>query len=128
MNSENLRRARRSPLHGRGVNHPRRDVQTHVGNHTMTAMPAGPDNLHERVRQILINDWDPADCARTEAARDVYNGYIPPLVDLIQSGGDETAIIDFLKGREAESMCFPALGTRHLRFVAKKLKALHAGG
>ena len=86
------------------------------------------DILHERIRQILINDWDPADCARSEAAHGVYNHYISPLADLIQSGGDEEAIIHFLKEREAETMCFPALGTRHLRFVAKKLRALHAGG
>ena len=86
------------------------------------------DDLHEKVRQILINDWDPADCARQEVAHDVYNGYIPPLVELLQAGGDEDAIIGFLKEREAESMCFPALGTRHLRFVAKKLRALQPGG
>jgi hypothetical protein len=89
--------------------------------------PANAD-LPEQVRQILINDWDPSDCARSEAARGVYNGYIPPLVELIQKGADEDAIIHFLKEREAETMCFPALGTRHLRFVAKRLRALHAGG
>jgi hypothetical protein len=92
-------------------------------------VPADPDvNLREQVRQILINGWDPADCARQEAAHDVYNGYISPLAELIQSGGDEEAIIDFLKEREAETMCFPALGTRHLRFVAKKLRSLHRAG
>ena len=92
-------------------------------------VPADPDHnddLTQQIRQILINDWDPSDCARSEAAHGVYNGYIPRLVELIKNGADEEAIIEFLKEREAETMCFPALGTRHLRFVAKKLKAIHA--
>jgi len=82
------------------------------------------DAIREQIRQILINDWDPHNAARAEAAHHTYDGYISPLADLVRSGADEEAIVAFLKEREAETMCFPALGTRHLNVAAKKLTAL----
>ena len=84
------------------------------------------DRFRERIRAILINDWDPHDAQRTEAAHHTYDGYISPLAGLLRGGGDEEAVIAFLQEREAETMCFPALGTRRLRGVAKKLIALRA--
>jgi hypothetical protein len=86
-----------------------------------------PAALRDRIRAILLNDWDPHDAQRTDAAHHTYDGYISPLANLIRSSADEDAIIAFLKEREAETMCFPALGTRRLANVAKKLIALRAG-
>ena len=77
-----------------------------------------------RVREILLSDWDPQDAARNPAAHGTYDGYIAPLLDLLRSGCDEDAVVHFLKEREAESMCFPAAGSGHLRRVARKLMAL----
>ena len=85
-------------------------------------MPA--DSLREPIRLILINDWDPGDCARSEAAHHTYDGYIEPLADLLERDADEEAIITFLKEREAEIMCFPAAGTGHLKRIARKLLSL----
>ena len=87
-------------------------------------MPPAEPAICEQIRAILIHDWDPHDAERTEAAHHTYDEYIPPLADLIRSGADEEAVIAFLKEREAETMCFPALGTRRLTRVAKKLMAL----
>ncbi len=91
-------------------------------------MAADDMPIREQIRRILLHDWDPHNAERTEAAHHTYDGYISPLADLIRSGADADAIIAFLKEREAETMCFPALGTRHLRNVAKKLIALRAAG
>jgi hypothetical protein len=82
------------------------------------------DQARERVRQILLNDWDPSNASRFEAARGEYDSYIPPLLDLIRGGADEDAIVQFLVDRERESMCFPGLDTRRLRPVARKLLRL----
>jgi hypothetical protein len=90
-------------------------------------MAAAESAIREQIRRILIHDWDPHNAERTEAAHHTYDGYISPLADLVRSGANEEAVIDFLKEREAETMCFPALGTRHLRRVAKKLIALRGG-
>ena len=80
--------------------------------------------LDERIRQVLLEDWDPHNAARNEAARGSYDLYIAPLRAMLTGGADEEAVVDWLKQREEETMCFPALGTRRLRSVALKLLAL----
>jgi hypothetical protein len=81
------------------------------------------DSINSAIRQILLTDWDPHDAARNPAAHGTYDHYIDPLIELIRSG-DEQAVVRFLQEREAETMCFPALGTRRLIPVARKLLAL----
>ena len=87
-------------------------------------MAASSSDLRDQIRSILLNDWDPNSAAHSEAASGTYDAYISPLADLIRSGADEEAIIAFLKERESEIMCFPAIGTSHLQRVARKLLAL----
>jgi hypothetical protein len=85
---------------------------------------AADDELRSRVREILLNDWDPHTASRNEAARHTYDHYIDPLLALLDSGADEDAIIGFLHEREKETMCFPSLGTARLKRPAQKLLAL----
>ncbi len=89
-------------------------------------MNSAPEPIRSQVRDILLTDWDPADAARSEAARGAYDGYIPPLLDLIRSGAGEDQLVDWLHEREQETMCFPSLDTRRLRPVARKLLRLRA--
>ena len=80
-----------------------------------------PEPIRERIREVLLNDWDPSNAARFEAARHEYDGYIDPLYELIRGGGGEDAVVEYLHERERESMCFPSLGTQRLRPVARNL-------
>jgi hypothetical protein len=82
------------------------------------------EDLRPRIRDVLLNDWDPHDAARSSAAAGTYDAYIPPLYDLMRGGADEEAVVAFLRDRERESMCFPSLDTRRLRPVAQKLLSL----
>ena len=85
-------------------------------------IPADDESLRVRVRQILLEDWDPHNAARMPEAHGTYDTYVPPLCDLLRSqGADEQAVVDWLHERERESMCFPSLGTGRLRRVARKL-------
>ena len=86
--------------------------------------PGDDDLIRSRVRDVLLNDWDPHNAARDAAASATYDGYIEPLLELLRAGADEDAVVDFLHDREKESMCFPSLGTQRLRRVARKLLAL----
>ena len=80
--------------------------------------------LDDRIRTILLEDWDPTNASRSEYAHREYDAYIPPLITLLESHADETAIIDYLYDREREIMCFPGLGKERLRRPARKLLAL----
>jgi hypothetical protein len=87
-------------------------------------MAGETDTIRSRIRDVLLHDWDPHDAARSPAAAGTYDGYVPPLYDLLRGGADEEAVVEFLRDRERESMCFPSLDTRRLRPVARKLLAL----
>jgi hypothetical protein len=82
------------------------------------------DTLRTRIRQVLLNDWDPHNASRLEAAQGTYDAYLSPLADLIQSGADEQQLVEWLHEREKETMCFPSLGTQRLHRVAKLLLKL----
>jgi len=79
------------------------------------------DEIRDRIRRVLLEDWDPSNAARFEAATHEYDAYLSPLADLIRSDADEEQLITFLKERESEIMCFPAIGKSHLRRVARHL-------
>ena len=82
------------------------------------------EGSESQIRQILIDHWDPHNVAQRPEAHGTYDVFIPRLVELIQSKAGEEAIIDYLKEREAETMCFPGLGRERLRIAARKLAAL----
>jgi hypothetical protein len=85
-------------------------------------------SLQNKIRQILIDHWDPHGVSQRPEAHGTYDVFIPRLIELIQSNAGEDAIIDELKEREAESMCFPGLGRERLRIAARKLAALRESG
>lgn len=92
----------------------------------MIAMVHEFDSLGLAIRQVLLADWDPNNAARFEAARGEYDGYIPPLAELIRANASEDAVVDYLFDREREILCFPGLGKQRLRRVAQKLLALQS--
>ena len=91
-------------------------------------MAESSDSLRAQIRQILLAEWDPSGAERSEAAHATYDAYLGPLADLIRSNVGEEAIVAFLKERESEIMCFPAIGASHLKRVARKLAALVTSG
>ena len=87
-------------------------------------MAHDPEALRDRVRHVLLHDWDPHNAAaRLPESAGSYDTYIDPLLDLIRGGADDDAVAEWLHEREQESMCFPPLGTQRLRRVARKLMA-----
>jgi hypothetical protein len=87
-------------------------------------MAAEDEAVRSRIREILLNDWDPQNVVRNPAAHGAYAGYIDPLLNLLRSGADEEQVVEFLHDKEQDMMCFPSLDTRRLRPVARKLLAL----
>ena len=81
------------------------------------------DPQRSRIRDVLLKDWDPHNAAGSPAAAGSYDVYVDPVFDLLRTGADEDALVEYLHERERESMCFPSLGTQRLRPVARKLLA-----
>ena len=85
-----------------------------------------PPPLRDRIREVLLTDWDPSNAARFDAARGEYDSFVDPVATLLSSGADEDALVAYLHDVEQHAMCFPSLDTRRLRPVARKLLALRA--
>jgi hypothetical protein len=79
------------------------------------------DSSRSRIREVLVNDWDPSNAARFEAARGEYDSFVEPIADLLAGGADEDALVAYLHDVEQHVMCFPSLDTRRLRPIARKL-------
>jgi hypothetical protein len=77
--------------------------------------------IRDRLREVLVHDWDPTNVEKNPHAHSAYDAYLGPLLDLIRSGADEAMMVEFLHEREKEIMCFPSLGTERLKRVAAKL-------
>jgi hypothetical protein len=89
-------------------------------------MPSDIDPILSRVRQILLEDWDPHEAFKRPEAHGTYDAWVPPLWDLIVSGATEEQVMEWLHEREKETMCFPSLGVERLRRPARKLLSLRA--
>ena len=88
-------------------------------------MPAQPfTETESRVRQILLEDWDPHEAFKRPEAHGTYDAWVRPLWDAITSGASEEQVMEWLHEREKETMCFPSLGRERLRRPARKLVAL----
>ena len=77
--------------------------------------------MHDRIRQILLDDWDPHSASGKPSAHAAYDQYIEPLIDLLKRGATEDDLVKFFHEREKETMCFPSLGTQRLRRPARRL-------
>jgi hypothetical protein len=89
-------------------------------------LPADFDANLARVRQVLLEDWDPHEAFNRPEAHGAYDAWIPPLTDLLASSATEDQVMEWLHEREKETMCFPSLGRERLRRPARKLLALRA--
>jgi hypothetical protein len=81
------------------------------------------DPWRQRIRDILLTEWDPTDVSRSPEAWGAYDDDIEPIASLIQSRAPEKAIVDYLFDREHQIMCFPGLGKQRLRRIAQLLIA-----
>jgi hypothetical protein len=83
-----------------------------------------PADAKVKIREVLLQDWDPHDAYKRPEAHGAYNAWVDPVYDLVKSGADEEQVMEWLHEREKETMCFPSLGKERLRRVARKLRAL----
>lgn len=79
--------------------------------------------IQERIRQVLLHEWDPIGVSGMEGPEDEYDAYVGEIYRLLASGASEHQIIEYLF--EIETIRMGLDGNREgLKDVAGKLTNL----
>ena len=62
------------------------------------------DDMHARVRAILMQDWDPIGVADEPKAADEYDKYVPAIVAMLRTGPSADALAAHLLQIETTAM------------------------
>jgi hypothetical protein len=81
------------------------------------------DRVGEKIREILLNDWDPIGIAGIREAADEYDRYVAPIVQMVVAGNSISDLSKYLIRIETETM---GLNGNHdrARSVAAKLRSI----
>jgi len=79
--------------------------------------------IQERIRQVLLHEWDPIGVSDMPEAQDEYDSYVGGIYRLLASGASEYQIIERLYNLETVSMGLTGNRER-LKRVAGKLAEL----
>lgn len=80
--------------------------------------------IQQRIRQILLRDWDPIGVQDISEAQDEYDSYVGGVYRLLASGATEAQVVDHLWRIENDTIGRPALDRVELVSLARKLRAL----
>ncbi len=86
------------------------------------------------IRQILMSQWDPIGVNDTPEAADEYDGYIGPLLDLLNARASSEEVAEYLRTVEIERMGLtdalgkPLLPTQARNAAVHSLKLLMPDG
>ncbi|PVE55365.1 hypothetical protein [Rhizobium rhizogenes] len=83
-------------------------------------MPDHQSLIEQKVRTILLHDWDPIGVSELDGALDEYDLYARSLSDMLLAGASEDELYRYLAWAEFEHMGLPRQGTR-APVVAQKL-------
>jgi hypothetical protein len=81
--------------------------------------------IEERIRNVLLHDWDPIEVANEPLAQSEYDSYVGGLYGLLTSGASEEEIADHLWRIETEGMGLSRAEPSALLPVARKLRELN---
>ena len=79
--------------------------------------------IQERIKQVLLHEWDPIGVSDIPEAQDEYDSYVGGIYRLLASGASEYQIIERLYNLETVSMGLTGNRER-LKRVAGKLAGL----
>lgn len=85
-------------------------------------MPLDP--LSEKIRTVLIADWDPIGVRDVAAARDEYDQYVASIAVLVRAGRTASDLSKYLLEIETETMGLPGDRVRALSVGRKVLSAV----
>jgi hypothetical protein len=80
-------------------------------------------DLHDAVRTILLNDWDPIGVRDVPEAQDEYDSYAPAIARLVAAGTSVSDLSAHLLEIETDAMGLRGDASR-AHSIAEKLRAL----
>ena len=78
------------------------------------------------IRQILMSQWDPISVNDTPEAADEYDGYIGPLLDLLNARASSSEVAEYLRTVEIERMGLTDAQGEPLLPVQQRNAAVHS--
>lgn len=82
----------------------------------------------QRVREALMNHWDPIGVAGDADAAGEYDAYVPQILSFLTTSRDAAQIVDFLQEVERKEMELGPTDSERLQATAAKLLALDLAG
>ena len=82
--------------------------------------------IQERIRQVLLHDWDPIGVKDIPEADDEYDGYVGGVYRLLARRATAQEVVEHLLEMETKNMGLSSGldGSEHLEHVAAELLAL----
>jgi hypothetical protein len=71
--------------------------------------------LYEKIREILMDSWDPIGVAKVINAQDEYDSYIPQILEILRKGCTAEEMVAHIRRIEIDTM-----GLRHNEQRARK--------
>ncbi|CAI1156666.1 MULTISPECIES: hypothetical protein [Serratia] len=77
---------------------------------------------YEKVRSILLHEWDPIGVGELDGAQDEYDSYVQPVCEMIEQGKSEIDIYNYLCWVVNDYMCLDIDEETNVRVASKLLK------
>lgn len=83
-------------------------------------------DLHNSIRRILWEEWDPIGVRGDDWPNDEYDSYAPKLVEFVVTGRDEYAIASYLAQVETNAMGLSNSNDENNKRVARLILSLRS--
>jgi hypothetical protein len=82
------------------------------------------DEIQEKIRPVLMEEWDPIGVDDVPEAADEYDGYIGGIYALLRDGASDERIAEHLSEIETKTMGLPPVERSGYRPLIAKLRSL----
>jgi hypothetical protein len=79
--------------------------------------------LHEKIKTVLMQDWDPIGVKEIPEAQDEYDSYVPAIYSMLISRKPLHEVLEYLLWLEGEHMGLK-VDRQRAQFIAEKLVSL----
>jgi hypothetical protein len=79
--------------------------------------------LHEKIKAVLMQDWDPIGVKEIPEAHDEYDSYVPTIYSMLISRKPIHEVLEYLLWLEGEHMGLK-VDRQRAQFIAEKLVSL----